>query len=447
VKPGTGHKGLFWFSEDLRTTDHALLAAASRECRQLTCVYVLQPWQFNPQWTLQAGMGRQRLRFLLESLHDLASQLKALGLRLDVYQGHAVPVIEQLCDAVQAEVIYRSESSGCYERKQWRLLQQRLPRLIMRTAHSRSLYDLTQLPFALPALPASFTPFRKQIETAEPTVVEADPVVRSEAPEPVALSCLLSDWDWMMQMPEMNVEFHGFQGGSQAGQAHLEAYFSSTAPSRYKKTRNALSGWSNSTRFSPWLAMGCVSPGQVLRRLTVFEQEEQANESTYWIYFELLWREYFYWYAQLHQQRLFLPGGVKGQIKSDMEHMGAEQRFAQWCSGRTGQPLVDACMRELNHTGYMSNRGRQLVASFLIHELALDWRWGAAYFEQQLMDYDVGSNWGNWQYIAGVGADPRGGRQFNISKQQQMFDPNGTFVEAWPAPGDLPAVSWGDLFA
>ena len=88
-------------------------------------------------------------------------------------------------------------------------------------------------------------------------------------------------------------------------------------------------------------------------------------------------------------------------------------------------------MHQLNHTGYMSNRGRQLVASCLVHELGLDWRYGAAYFETQLIDYDVCSNWGNWQYLAGVGADPRGSRQFNLEKQTQMYDPNHEFIERW----------------
>jgi deoxyribodipyrimidine photo-lyase len=88
-------------------------------------------------------------------------------------------------------------------------------------------------------------------------------------------------------------------------------------------------------------------------------------------------------------------------------------------------------MKQLNSTGYMSNRGRQIVASCLVNELRLDWRFGAAYFEQQLLDYDVASNWGNWQYIAGVGMDPRGGRHFNIEKQTRQFDPEGAFIREW----------------
>ena len=97
-------------------------------------------------------------------------------------------------------------------------------------------------------------------------------------------------------------------------------------------------------------------------------------------------------------------------------------------------------MKQLNETGYMSNRGRQIVASCFINELELDWRFGAAYFEQQLIDYDVAANWGNWQYIAGVGADPRGGRHFNIEKQQRQYDPQQTFIQKWKGQVTAPRL-------
>ena len=111
------------------------------------------------------------------------------------------------------------------------------------------------------------------------------------------------------------------------------------------------------------------------------------------------------------------------------------ERFKSWTDSTTPYPIVNACMKQLKKTGYMSNRGRQIVASCFINELNLDWRYGAAYFESQLIDYDVGSNWGNWQYLAGVGADPRstqkGGRHFDLSKQQRRYDPNGDFILKW----------------
>jgi deoxyribodipyrimidine photo-lyase len=102
-----------------------------------------------------------------------------------------------------------------------------------------------------------------------------------------------------------------------------------------------------------------------------------------------------------------------------------------WIEGTTPYPIVNAAMRQLKATGYQSNRARQLVASCLVNELGIDWRYGAAYFEEALIDFDLGSNWGNWQYLGGVGADPRGHRQFSLAKQTQTYDPEGLFIKRW----------------
>jgi deoxyribodipyrimidine photo-lyase len=228
----------------------------------------------------------------------------------------------------------------------------------------------------------------------------------------------------------MELRDTAFRGGCTEAMAHLEHYFSRSHASIYKQTRNALQGWSNSTRFSPWLANGCLSPRRILSRLKAYEQAQGSNESTYWISFELLWREYFQWYALKHRARLFARSGSGIATRTPLTSFYPE-RFKQWCQGTTPWPLVNACMRELNATGFISNRGRQIAASCLVNELNIDWRYGAAWFQQQLIDHDVASNWGNWQYIAGVGADPRGGRHFNLVRQAEQFDPDGEYVSRW----------------
>ncbi|MFO6423827.1 FAD-binding domain-containing protein, partial [Motilimonas sp. KMU-193] len=164
------------------------------------------------------------------------------------------------------------------------------------------------------------------------------------------------------------------------------------------------------------------------------ENEFGANESTYWLGFELWWREYFQWLALQLKTDLYRFQGRPG--KAPLTSYFSE-RFVKWCLGQTPFPLVNACMKQLNQTGYMSNRGRQIVASCLVNELGVDWRYGAAYFQQQLADHDVASNWGNWQYIAGVGVDPRGGRHFNLAKQTQTYDLNGDFVAKWQGASEL----------
>ena len=165
-----------------------------------------------------------------------------------------------------------------------------------------------------------------------------------------------------------------------------------------------------------------------MQALKQYEMDVEKNDSTYWIYFELLWREYFQRYAQKYGPQLFTFGGIKGRKPSTSFY---PERYQKWCQGNTPYPIVNACMKQLNSTGYMSNRGRQLVASCFVHELNLDWRYGAAYLEQQLIDYDVASNWGNWQYLAGVGADPRGHRRFDLRKQTEIYDPDNHFIDHW----------------
>ncbi len=189
--------------------------------------------------------------------------------------------------------------------------------------------------------------------------------------------------------------------------------------------RNELDGWENSTKLSPWLANGSLSARYVLQELRAYEQRVTTNDSTYSIFFELLWRDYFQWYAHRHAKHLFLFTGGKRRKPSTGYY---PERYRKWCAGNTPYPIVNACMKQLNETGYMSNRGRQIVASCLLNELHSDWRCGAAYFEQQLIDYDVASNWGNWQYLAGVGPDPRGKRHFDLEKQTRKYDPDGVFI-------------------
>jgi deoxyribodipyrimidine photo-lyase len=144
--------------------------------------------------------------------------------------------------------------------------------------------------------------------------------------------------------------------------------------------------------------------------------------------FELLWREFFHWYSRVSDWTLFRKSGPEARkVAGDQ----CDKRFQRWVAGATGCDIVDAAMRELQTTGWMSNRARQLVASQLIYEMNLDWRLGAAYFESQLVDYDVASNWGNWAYIAGVGPDPRGGRVFNLDEQARRYDPQGVYRQRW----------------
>ena len=182
-----------------------------------------------------------------------------------------------------------------------------------------------------------------------------------------------------------------------------------------------------SSQFSPWLASGALSARTLYAALKGFETEHGANDGTYWLWFELLWSDYFRLLHLKYGRKLYRSRGLADTPVPS--HDG--QAFRRWCRGETGELLVDAGIRELAVTGYLSNRMRQVVASYLIHDLACDWRAGAAWFETQLVDYDVYSNQGNWLYIAGCGTDPRGGRRFHPDKQARDYDSDGRYRALW----------------
>jgi deoxyribodipyrimidine photo-lyase len=182
-----------------------------------------------------------------------------------------------------------------------------------------------------------------------------------------------------------------------------------------------------SSKWSPWLATGALSPRTAWASIADFEASEGANKSTYWLFFELLWRDHFRWLHKKYGKKLYFPGGLKKLPPPSHDSLA----FQRWCQANTGNPFIDAGMKELALTGYLSNRMRQNVASYLIHDLACDWRAGAAWFEANLIDYDVYSNQANWLYISGRGTDPRPQRRFNPELQAKNYDPGGSYRKNW----------------
>lgn len=414
--------GLFWFTQDIRLDDNPALQQAARQCDQLLLVYVHDSRLERAGNFNAARMGRARRDFLFEGLADLGQQLDACGQQLLMFTGDPVEVLSELVSRYRIDRLLCTRSSGVYEQRQLSSLQSRFPHLNASIRDGYTLFDQSQLTEIVDPFPVSFSAFRRRVEKAldipEPLspVLDLPPALKIEARgEQLSTSAGYHNDTW-------------FAGGEQAAQSHLERYFNSLLPSTYKQVRNELDGLENGTRFSPWLAQGSLSPRRIMQQLKQYEARQGANESTYWIFFELLWREYFQWYAYHHGVRLYHLKGIQGRSPLTSFY---PQRFKSWCEGTTPWPLVNACMRQLKQTGWMSNRGRQIVASCLVNELALDWRYGAAWFEQELLDYDSASNWGNWQYLAGVGADPRGKRRFDIAKQTRQYDPDGRFIESW----------------
>ena len=446
---------LILFHNDLRVNDNGTLLKAAELTRdnngRLLCVYAPDladelAEQTSKQLYHFDEMGQARAQFLHESLVDLDESLQRLGNSLLCLTSKTLPnssfqlaldTFAQLCQLIEQQQVTDicvSQTADYNQNQAYDALQSKYPQISWHVQSTSTLFA------TLPTddLPKSFTQFRKKIEsdynllTAESDLkIEQMPETLSQMPdELIANSKYFLNSKLVAESLPLTTDTrqNEFTGGEANAITHLDNYFQSEAPSTYKTTRNALDDWTHSTKFSAWLANGSLSVKVLLNRLRHYEAQVIANESTYWIWFELLWREYFYWYAITHEQKLFWFKGIAQHAPSTQFD---RTRLEQWQMGTTTYPIVNACMHQLKTTGYMSNRGRQIVASCFIHELGLDWRHGASYFEQHLIDYDVASNWGNWQYLAGVGADPRGCRQFNLIKQTQQHDPNGTFIDKW----------------
>ena len=397
---------VYWFRNDLRVNDNPAFAQA-RDLASQTATKLLAVYIHDPKHSLETAwgferMGAHRKAFLADNLHDLTRQLSALGSALTELHGAPKDVLLHVATSHTSHnlaQIFCEDIAAPEEQAEVDALK--AAGLNVNAVWQSSLLEPADLPFDLQNLPAVFTAFRNKVEKA--AVKAREPFLQAA------------------KSPES------------AAEKHLKHYFAGDFALTYKLTRNQPMNWTPaqhfSTKFSPWLACGAISAPMIYAELKRFEAERGANDSTYWIWFELLWRDYFRFLHLQHGRKLYLQQGLSEAFLPRLKHN--KQGFNRWCEGRTGEPLVDAGMRELAATGWLSNRMRQIVASYLIHDLGGDWRAGAAGFESQLIDYDVYSNQGNWLYIAGRGTDPRGGRRFNPEKQALEHDADGAYRARW----------------
>jgi deoxyribodipyrimidine photo-lyase len=431
---------LIWYRNDLRLHDHEPLHQAIAQGAEVIPVYCFDPRHFGETAFGFAKTGGFRAQFLRESVADLRSNLRAIGSDLIVRIGQPEAIIPQLVEQLQIQAVHYHQEVTAEETRVAAKLKAALT-VPCQGYWGHTLYLPEDLPFAIADLPELFTSFRKAVEQKSG--------VEEPLPAPKKLQPLPNDCDrgQIPDLAELGVSVVerdrsgvlAFQGGETAGKERLQDYFwQQDCLKSYKETRNGMLGANYSSKFSPWLALGCLSPRYIVAEVEAYEAERVKNDSTYWLIFELLWRDYFRFICAKHGNRVFQVEGLRGMEiawKTDWP------RFELWRSGMTGFPLIDANMRELAATGFMSNRGRQNVASFLTKNLGINWQMGAEYFESMLIDYDVCSNWGNWNYSAGVGNDARGFRWFNITKQAKDYDPQGDYVKYWcPELAQIPAT-------
>ena len=434
---------LYWFRNDLRLHDNPAFAEACAAAPEVLPVYVFDPAQFRELPTIGVKKtGVFRTQFLLECVADLRASLRARGGDLLIRVGDPANVLTDLASEVEADAVYAGKEVTSEETDVESALSKRLKPLNIDTEliWGSTLYHIHDLPFPMAKLHHQFTPFRHKVEQKARIrdLVSTPAQVRMPDGPAVGELPTLAELGFSGTYPADERAAVVFKGGETVAVARLERYlWTSDLIRTYKETRNGMLGEDYSSKFSAWLAHGCLSPRFVYHEVKRYEQARTANESTYWLVFELLWRDFFRFTALRHGTRLFKISGIKHDLRTWRRDPAV---FGRWARGETGIPFVDANMRELNATGFMSNRGRQNVGSFLAKDLGIDWTWGAAYFESLLVDYDPCSNWGNWNYVAGVGNDPRQDRYFNIYSQATRYDEQGRYVKHWlPELAAVPA--------
>ena len=421
---------IVWFTDNLRVRDNFVLSAAMKASRRVIGVYFLTPEMFNETQFGFKKTEKFRAKFLLQTLSDLESELDALNISLLVFNTTNENQMRELVKKYDVKAVYHQKEWTEEEVKKIDSLKKCLPANVsIHEYYDQFLFHPDDVTFHYSETPKIFTQFRKQLEKKA--------LVRSLIfVQPQELSSKVKT-DFKLPTLEQlgfeNFEIDSrtafpFTGGSVAADQRLNHYFFKTQSiGVYKKTRNGLLGENYSSKFSPWLANGSLSARQIYWKVKAFEEQFYANQSTYWLIFELIWRDFFKYISLKNGNAIFK---LKGILNNVYDWSKNSKLIKEWTDGSTADDFVNANMIELKNTGWMSNRGRQNVASYFAKTQKLDWRIGAAYFESMLLDYDVHSNYGNWMYVSGVGNDPRD-RIFDLKRQAEMYDYDKRFRKHW----------------
>ncbi|KAM7266964.1 hypothetical protein ACFE04_009130 [Oxalis oulophora] len=393
-------------ANDLRVLDNEALVKAWVSSDIVLPVCCVDPRFFGT--TYHFGFpktGALRTQFLIECLADLKKSLMKKGLNLLIKEGKPEDILPSLAKSFQAHTVYAQKETCSEEVNVEKSVSKGLRQVILQSSSTGSklqfvwgttMYHIDDLPFNTSSLPDIYTQFRKSVE-AKCEVRACIKLPASLGPAPS-----VDDWGNLPSFDQFGLQPHEagslptflfkedtlcvskgmkFVGGGSAALSRVHEYFwKKDLLKVYNETRNGMLGPDYSTKFSPWLASGSIYPRYIYEELKCSKDQKL---------------------------------------------------FESWRDGSTGYPLIDANMKELSMTGFMSNRGRQIVCSFLVRDMGLDWRMGAEWFETCLLDYGPCSNYGNWAYGAGVGNDPREGRYFSIPKQAKTYDPEGEYVAYW----------------
>ncbi|WP_421811186.1 DASH family cryptochrome [Flagellimonas sp.] len=425
---------LIWFGNNLRVHDNEALHSAAKSDK-IIAVYFFDPRHFQINSFGFKKMERFRAKFLLETVHQLKKNLEQLNITLLIYQYKPEDIIPELVKQFNIDHIFLQNEWTSEENHVIQEVENRTPKAVsFQKTFDQFLFHPEDVPFdSYDQIPQVFTVFRKKCEKhtlvrpcfdkPAPKPTDNKVELNTEIPTLETLGFSSFETDHRSAFP--------FEGGENSALQRLQHYFwDSKKLAFYKKTRNGLVGTDYSSKLSPWLANGSISARTIYWEVKRFEKEIKKNQDTYWLVFELIWRDYFKYVSLKHGNNIFKIDGI---LEKEYDWHTNDAAKQDWINGQTDDDFVNANMIELKQTGWMSNRGRQNVASYWSKHLQQDWRIGASYFEAMLLDYDVHSNWGNWMYNSGVGNDPRN-RTFNTQRQAERYDPNKNFQNLWLQP-------------
>jgi deoxyribodipyrimidine photo-lyase len=406
---------LLWLRRDLRVRDHpALVAAAGAE-------ELLPVFCFDDRLLHGRHASGPRTQFLLDALADLNRSLRGLGSRLFVRRGLPERVLLSLAREVGAERVHFSCDVGPFARERDRRVAESLGDAGIEVRGHPGVFvadDLGPLATGAGAPYTVFTPFYRKWSAANRRPLEAAP--RRLPPPPAGI-----DPGELPTIHELGLRqevSHPTRGGEGPAREQLAAFLAEGVTG-YASSRDMV-GRAGTSRFSQYLHLGCLSAREIEHSLGQSRGDEALRR-------QLCWRD-FYAHVLLH-----FPANAhsehQARYRGTLSYSDARRRFEAWCEGRTGFPFVDAGMRQLWEEGWMHNRARLVVGSFLTKDLGIDWRWGERWFMRLLVDGDEANNNGNWQWIASVGVDPQPPyrRAYNPARQQARFDPDGTYVRRY----------------
>lgn len=424
-----------WYRKDLRLHDNEALIKALDHSQEVIPVFV-----FDKEVLLGETLygfkktGKYRAKFLLESIAQLRQSFREKGIDLVIRFGKAEEEVFELVKSTGASMVYANMErthdevivQDSLEKNLWSI------GLELQFFRGKMLYYTQDFPFPISHSPDSFTSFRKEVERFVP-IREPFPVPDNFNPWTIDIEVgdlpTLKDMGLKDFAPDERSEII-FTGGEVAALQRLQTFLGDNQYIDYYHNNYCeLQGLNNSSKLSPWLANGALSPKYVYTELKAYEQRYKSNKSTQDFFLELLYRDYYRLMGKKYGDRIFEEGGISGTETKNLSEN--KELFESWIEGQTESALVNACMQQLKHTGYLSQKGRHIVSSYLINDLKISWRMGAAYFQHILIDYDICSNWVNWNVVGGVGPDPKDDRYINIENQARRLDPNQEYINRW----------------